>query len=313
MIILNRKEIEALIDYEKAINAIREAFIAVSRGEVNLPPVGHITFPDEQADCHIKYGHMRGQENFVIKIATGFPNNTTDIPNNNGLSLVLSAQTGEVKAVLHDEAVMTDIRTGIAAAIASKALGRANSKSILIVGTGIQAQRQIEAHTAIFGKDMKFTIWGRSFEKAEAIAAQFQENLTCFVSDDLETACKQADFIVTTTGTFKPIIEQSWIKRGTHITAVGADAPGKQELQTELVTTADIIATDIASQCLDHGEIATAEQKGLLDHNTLVEFGDLLAGKKTGRTNDDQITIADLTGIAAQDIAIANVVLDQVY
>jgi len=311
MIILDREKIEALIDYEKAINAIRNAFIAVEKGGVNLPPVGHITFPDHGADCHIKYGHIRGQENFVIKIATGFPNNLDNVPNNNGLSLVLSAHTGAVKAVLHDEAVMTDIRTGIAGAIASKALGRANSTSVLIIGTGIQAQRQIEAHKAVFGHHLQFRIWGRSNNKAEKLADEIDDQIE--VADDLTTACANADMIVTTTGTSKPIIHADWIKPGTHITAVGADAPGKQELETELVIKADLIVTDLNSQCLDHGEIATAEQAELLDHAKLMELGSLLAGSTKGRQHDDQITIADLTGIAAQDIAIANVVLDAAH
>lgn len=311
MIILNREKIEDLIDYAQAVEAITQAFIAVHHGKVNLPPVGHITFDDEGADCHIKYGHVAGQENFVIKVATGFPNNPQHVPNNNGLSLVLSAKTGEVKAVLHDEAIMTDIRTGIAGAIASKALVRNESSSVLIIGTGIQAQRQIEAHKAVFEQDLEFTIWGRSKEKAEKLAAEIDGKI--HITDDLPTACQNADIIVTTTGTFEPIVKADWIKPGTHITAVGADAPGKQELETELVTKADLIVTDLSSQCLDHGEIATAEKKGMLDHGKLIELGSLLANTSKGRQNNGQITIADLTGIAAQDIAIANVVLSSAH
>jgi len=311
MIILDREKIEDLIDYDKAVMAIQEAFIAVNNGGVNLPPVGHIAFDNQGADCHIKYGHILGQENFVIKVATGFPNNAQfNTPNNNGLSLVLSAKTGEVKAVLHDEAVMTDIRTGIAGAIASKVLAREDSKSVLIIGTGIQAQRQIEAHREIFSKELEFLIWGRSIEKAKVVVEQMSTIADFQIETDLKTACGKADIIVTTTGTFKPIVKSTWVTPGTHITAVGADAPGKQELETELVICADRIITDLNSQCLDHGEIATAEQKGLLDHNKLAELGAVLAGKTTARELEAQITIADLTGIAAQDIAIANVVLE---
>ncbi len=113
MITLTRPEIEALIDLPTAAEAIEKAYRAASEGQVNLPPVGHITFPND-ADCHIKYGHMKGDTNFVIKIATGFPqNNKTELPTGNGLVLVLSAMTGAVLAMLYDEMVLTDIRTGL--------------------------------------------------------------------------------------------------------------------------------------------------------------------------------------------------------
>jgi ornithine cyclodeaminase len=118
MIILDRDQIESLIDLSLAGDAIEASYIAASRGEVALPPVGHITFPVVSADCHIKYGHQKGDPNFVIKVATGFPQNgRVGLPTGNGMSLVISAQTGAVQAVLHDEMVMTDIRTGLGGAM----------------------------------------------------------------------------------------------------------------------------------------------------------------------------------------------------
>jgi len=169
MITLIRPEIEALIDPVLAAEAIEAAYRAVSRGDYNLPPVGHITFPKVGGDCDIKYGHIAGDPIFVIKVATGFPDNAVNgLPNGNGVVLALSAETGAVRTILHDEMAMTDIRTGIGGAIASRLLALRDARRVLIVGTGEQARRQIEAHRALMGGDTVFAIWGRSQVKAGA-------------------------------------------------------------------------------------------------------------------------------------------------
>ncbi|MEM6986352.1 MAG: ornithine cyclodeaminase family protein [Pseudomonadota bacterium] len=310
MVILNRREIEALIDMPSASDEIAEAFRAASRGDVNLPPVGHISFPPIQADCHIKYGHLEGDAQFVIKVATGFPlNSASGLPTGNGVSLVLSAETGAVEAVLHDEMVMTDIRTGIAGALATRALAREDAQQVLIVGTGVQALRQIESHRALIGEHLRFTVWGRSSAKCNAVVAQVPTPGTIAVSTDLAQSVREADIVVTATGAIEPLIDSDWVQPGTHITAVGADAPGKQELATALVARADLLVTDSLAQCLDHGEVSHAHREQRLDTRHTTELGTLLADGHNGRTRDDQITLADLTGIAAQDIAIAQHVL----
>jgi len=128
MIILSKEQIAERLSAASLAEALSDAYVAASAGQIELPPVGHITFPDVGADCHIKYGHGRGDDTFVIKVATGFPGNDetgdASAPVNNGVSLVLSARTGEVVAVLHDEMLMTDIRTAIGGALATRVLAR---------------------------------------------------------------------------------------------------------------------------------------------------------------------------------------------
>ncbi len=310
MITLSRSEIEALIDYPLAAKAIEAAYRAVSKGRVNLPPVGHIAFPEHQGDCHIKYGHIQGDAIFAIKVATGFAGNADrGLPSGNGMTLVLSAETGEAVALLHDEMVMTDIRTALGGAIASRELARADSKKVLIVGTGIQARRQVEAHIALIGSHLEFTVWGRNSSKAALVANELGEQASTTMVEDLEAACRAADIIVTTTAAISPIIQRTWISPGTHFTAVGADAPGKQELATELVAQADLLAADLAAQCLDHGEFAIPYRKGKLQAESVQDLGAILIAPHLGRSNASQITIADLTGLAAQDLAMTNLVL----
>lgn len=308
MITLTRSEIEALIDFDAAAQAIKAAYVVTSLGKVNLPPVGHITFA-QGADCHIKYGHMAGDANFVIKVATGFPeNDAKGLPSGNGLVLVLSAVTGMVEAMLHDEMMLTDIRTGIGGAIASRALARADSRVALVVGTGPQARRQIEAHAALM-PNLSFQVWGRTSTKVDDLIADLAPHIGVKRAYDLEDATRGADVVITATGSKSPILKLDWVQPGTHITAVGADAPGKQELEIGLVARADVLAVDLVAQCLDHGEVSHAAAKGLITADDLHEIGTLLNGTSLGRVDDSQITITDLTGIAAQDIAMANTVL----
>lgn len=311
MIILERPEIEALVNIEKAFPAVEKAYLAMSKGLVNLPPVGHITFPKLDADCHIKYGHIKGDAFFVIKVATGFPlNSDQGLSNGNGMLLVLSAETGAVLAMLHDEMYLTDVRTGIGGAIASHMLSNKGARRVLIVGTGIQARMQIKTHATKFDNALEFSVWGRSPSKATSLVEEMARSYSIKAAEDLETACKEADIIVTTTGSKNPIVKSEWIKSCTHITAVGADAPGKQELETDLISKADVVAVDSINQCIDHGEIEEATKQNIIQTSSLIELGDLISNIELGRKSSNQITIADLTGVAAQDIAIAGVVLD---
>lgn len=308
MISLTRPEIEALIDFDLAAEAIEAAYCATSLGHVNLPPVGHITF-EKDADCHIKFGQMEGDTNFVIKVATGFPSNDAKgLPSGNGLVLVLSAETGMVQAMLHDEMMLTDVRTGIGGAIASRALARTNSSVALVIGTGPQARRQIEAHAALL-PNLSFRIWGRNPEKVDNLIGDMSPQIDVHAARDLEVATHHADIIITATGSKSPILKSDWVKPGTHITAVGADAPGKQELDTALVARADMRYVDLVSQCLEHGEVSHAAREGLITADDLEEIGVLLNGTGRSRETVSQITIADLTGIAAQDIAMAKTIL----
>jgi len=210
----------------------------------------------------------------------------------------------------NDEMVLTDIRTGLGGAMASRCLARKNSQNVLFVGTGPQARRQIEAHDSLLSGSLSFKVWGRDAVKAEALVNELAPRIKVVPVENLETATRWADIVVTATGAIAPIIMSDWVQPGTHLTAVGADAPGKQELDLKLISRADIVAVDLVSQCVDHGEVSHASRAGEIDSSDLVELGTLLDKSKPGRTTENQITIADLTGIAAQDIAIAKAVLE---
>jgi ornithine cyclodeaminase/alanine dehydrogenase-like protein (mu-crystallin family) len=313
MIILSRAEIEALVDLDAGLHAIEQAYIAASQGRATIPPVGYIAFPDADGDCHIKYGHIAGDPIFVVKIASGFYRNPSiGLSTSSGVMLALSATTGQLDAILLDEGFLTDLRTGLGGAIATRALCRKDAHRVAIIGSGIQAGMQIRClQRAMKDRTLSFTLWARSETKAAGIVeALAKEGITVELAGDLEATCQSADIIITTTPAREPLIRSDWVRPGTHITAIGADAPSKQELETALVVRADRLFADRLEQSLAHGEFSTAFEAGLIASENCRELGAVLDGTAKGRQNEHEITIADLTGIAVQDIAITRAILD---
>lgn len=313
MIILPRSDIEALVDLDSALAAVEAAYIAASDGRATMPPVGYLVFPENDGDCHIKYGHIAGDPTFVIKVAAGFYGNPAiGLPTSSGVMLAFSAETGVLEAILLDEGFLTDLRTGLGGAIATRALCRPDARRVAIVGTGIQARWQVRClRQAMPETPLTFTIWGRSQDKAQGTASVLaSEGIDVTVSSDLERLCRDAEIIITTTPSRQPLIQDAWIQPGTHITAIGADAPGKQELDTALVVRADHRICDSLEQSLDHGEFSAACRAGDISAKNCVELGAVLGSKAKGRVSPGDVTIADLTGVAVQDIAIASSVLE---
>lgn len=312
MLELGRSEIQQLCDLSTAAAAIKDAYIAQAQGRVQAPPVTYLGFDAAKGDCHVKTGHIAGTEGFVIKIATGFYDNPAKgLPSSNGMNLVFSADTGQTLALLKDEGLLTDVRTGLGGAIATKALARPEARRVLVVGAGLQCLHQIRCLSHVWdGAALQFAIWARDGAKAEVQAKTLRdEGLVVEVASELEVAVLAADVIVTTTPSKTPLIQSNWVQAGTHVTAIGADSPGKQELATALVARADVRVCDLAQQSLNHGEFQSACAAGQITSSDVVELGHVLAGAHPGRQSDTQITIADLTGLAAQDAAISLAVL----
>ena len=304
MEILNKEQIRANLDIQTAISQIEKGFVAYSKGEAAVPSVGHLPF--DTGDCHIKYGHIPSDPYFVIKIATGFnTNRAKGLPTSNGMMIIMDAATGFPTALLQDEGMLTDIRTAMAGFIAAKYLGPDHVEQIGIIGSGCQARLQLE-YLTYATNCRSVEIWSRTPETAKTFAMEMiSRGFHAAVTGDVETLVRECNLIVTATSSKTPLIQSEWIQKGTHITAVGADAPGKQEIDEKIVEIADIICVDSYSQCMDHGEIATAAAKGRVKRDRLTELGEIIAGGAKARTDNRQITLADLTGVAVQDIKIA--------
>lgn len=314
--ILKLDEIKRLISTPQLIRDIESGFVLYSEGRVNVPPVGFLHFDRPRGDVHIKYGSVTGDEYYVLKIASAFYDNPKwDLPVGDGMMLVFSQKTGRLTLTLLDEGWLTDMRTAAAGAVAAKYLAPKSIQNIGIVGTGVQAKLQLEMLRGVV--DCKSClIWGRDLIKVQQMIVDLKSKesirdwgIEFRAVKHLEDLVAQSNLIVTTTPATSPLIRAVDVQRGTHITAMGSDDHGKQELEAALLAKADIVVADSVSQCVDHGECAAAVREKQIVESCIRELGDVIKNPKTGRTSENQITIADLTGVAVQDIQIAKMVV----
>ncbi len=304
-------EITKVLENIDPIATIEAGFVAYSEGKAVVPPVGELIFDNPPGDVHIKYGCLVGDDYYVVKIASGFYDNPQlNLPTSNGLNLLFNQKSGELLSILLDEGYLTDLRTALAGAIAAKYLAPTKIRQIGIVGTGIQARLQLNWLKKVTDC-REVTVWGRSEEKLglykrDMIAKGFSVETTL----NTEEVADKCNLIVTTTPASTPLLKSTDIRPGTHITAVGSDTPNKQELDAAILHRADLVVADSIAQCLERGECVHARKDELTAGKNLVELGRVIAGSAKGRTSDEQITVADLTGVAVQDIQISKAVYE---
>jgi ornithine cyclodeaminase len=313
--VLELDEIKRLLDAAQLIQEIEIGFVLYSEGKVNVPPVGFLHFDDPPGDVHIKYGFVSGDDYYVLKMASGFYDNPElDLPANDGVILVFSQKTGELKLILLDKCWLTDMRTAAAGAVAAKHLAPKTIHHIGIVGTGVQARMQLEMLRTVVGCKSCF-IWGRDPAKVQQMIEDLRASesiqawgLDIQAAETLDDLVSQCNLIVTTTSAESPLIRADQVKKGTHVTAMGSDDQRKQELDAALLAKADLVVADSISQCAQYGECVHAIQGGLIEESSILELGQVINNPAMGRTSEDQITVADLTGVAIQDIQIAKMV-----
>jgi ornithine cyclodeaminase/alanine dehydrogenase-like protein (mu-crystallin family) len=295
--IVELPEILAALDEAAALDAVESGFRRLHAFEAQVTTVGHLTFADPYGDCHIKSGYIAGDEVFVIKVASGFHGNPAlGLPSSNGFMAVMSARTGEVLGILRDQGRLTDLRTALAGAIAARAIHRPGSNILGIVGAGTQARLQAR----MIARHLKVTtvlVWARNPDAATALATEIGGTAV-----SLCELCARSELIVTTTPSTEPLLTSDMIGAGKRIIAVGADAPGKRELDPTILARARVVV-DSCAQCIDHGETGWAVRAGLIDAASLIELGALLTAPIAFA--DAEIVVADLTGVAVQDVAIA--------
>ncbi|HLB39372.1 MAG TPA: ornithine cyclodeaminase family protein [Actinomycetota bacterium] len=297
--ILREPDVRTALPMAACIEAMEAAFVAFSAGRAELPAVIHLDVPEAQGEIHVKAGHIHGAPAYAVKVASGFY--AADPPAIDGLVLVFDAATGAPVAFLLDGGYLTDTRTGAAGGVAARWLAPGRVATVAVVGTGIQARRQVEALRCVRPEIGEVRIWGRSMDRA----ARAAHDIGAMVSDTVEEAVADADVVITCTASREPLVRAEWIAPGTHITAVGSDGAGKQELDPALLRRADVVAVDSLDQCLRLGELQHSPDQV----DRAVELGRICARDVAGRASDEQLTICDLTGVGVQDVAAANAVL----
>ena len=308
MKIIDIDELRPLLHRGKVIEAVRQALIWQAQGKVQSPLPGQLLFRQPPGDCHIKYGHVAGASHFAIKVATGFYDNPKlGLPSNQGLILVFDGQTGVPTLLLKDDGWLTAWRTAAATAVAASTLGPAEVTMVGIIGTGLQASLALEWLPDTLG-DKPFVVWGRDHDKAVTLAGEASlAGRRVIAVEHVAELLERCNVVVTATPSAMPLFTADQVQSGTHIVALGADSPGKQELPAELFRRASIILTDDHAQCVDHGDFGTAVRAKAVADNADVMLGHVLAGTVKPSRHPSSITVVDLTGIAAEDIAIAGV------
>ncbi len=307
--IIDLQEIKNVLRNIDPIQEIEDGFIAFSRGDVVVPPVGEMIFEEPPGEVHIKYGFIKKDDFYVIKIASGFYDNPKiGLPSYDGLMLLFNQKTGELISVMLDEGHLTNVRTAAAGAVVAKYLAPKKVDRIGIFGAGVQGKMQLEYLKGII--DCKEVIvWGIDQQELDNYKKEMEKQdykvETTLRSKDITSTC---NFIVTCTPSRTPLIQVGQIEKGTHITAMGSDTPEKQELDSAILGKADRVVVDSIDQVLSRGESYHALESGMIKKEDLIELGTIIPNKTLHRQSDDELTIADLTGVAVQDIQITKAV-----
>jgi len=306
--VIRLSDIKSILKSIDVVTEMEEGFKQYSNGNTVVPPVGELLFYNPKGDAHIKYGYIKNDEFYVVKIASGFyENSKLGIPSSQGLMLVFNQKTGQPEAILLDEGHLTDIRTAAAGALAGKYFAPKNIKAIGIIGTGIQARLQLE-YLQQTNPCKTVWVWGRNVENTKKFKNDLSSEYSINIAENVSEVAKNCNLVITTTPSEKVLLKANDIQPGTHITAVGSDTANKQELESELLKKADLVIADSIPQSKNRGEIFRATSDNLLSEENIVELGTAIQNPSLQRTSDNQISIVDLTGVAVQDIMIASAV-----
>jgi len=313
--VLTESELRQVVKVDRqAVAAIEQAFTWLAEGKVAMPPIMHITVPEYEGDVDIKSAYVSGLDRFAVKIGAGFfQNYKSGLPNSPAMMVVISAKTGMAEAILLDNAYLTDVRTGAAGAVAAMHLAPAEVTTAGVIGAGAQGRYQMMGLKTV--RDFKrLLVYDLDESRVKQYVAEMQSvlNVEILPAASAEEVIRRCQAVVTCTPSRKPFIDPAWIHPGLHITAMGADLTGKQELAAQSVAAADILVCDRMSQSFTMGEFQHAFSAGLISEaSPVIELGEITAGRQPGRQTDDQITICDLSGTGVQDTAIANLAVEQ--
>ncbi len=319
--VISGADVKKLFTLPMAIGAVEKAYLQKHTGEGSVWPMVFHEFDPGHADLDIKSGNLDAEGIFGLKLVSWFgANPEKKLPALYGTSLICDLATGTPKAVLNAGPV-TDLRTGAAGAIGAKYLARPDSKNLLMVGCGELSAYLVAATLLALPGLTQVTVVNPNHpakaaeklaaleEKVKALlhAAHVETTASFAATEDVETAVGAADVILTATPSRAPMIQSAWVKPGTHISCVGADMSGKQEIDPQILAKARVFGDD-EGQCLSVGECQLGHEAGLLEKLT-GEIGAVIAGELPGRTSAGDITVFDSTGIALQDLGSAAVIL----
>jgi alanine dehydrogenase len=292
-------QVREAVSPERALEAVRDAFVAYARGEWTMPPKVYVpAYPegDFRAMPALGAGHA------LLKWVTSFPGNPAQgLPTVTGLVLLSDARNGMPRAVL-DAGAVTALRTGAAAVLAAETLGRADAETAAVIGAGVNGEA---AARTLLARGRRVRLWDIDRARTELVA----ERIGAEVAPGRDEALA-ADLLVTVTPGRNILLEEGSLRPGQHASLMGADGPGKAEIAVEELARVHVFCDDW-EQASHNGELVHALEAGRLERKDVTELGAVLAGDAEGRRNDDEATVFDSTGLAIQDLAIALAAMEQ--
>jgi alanine dehydrogenase len=291
--VFSARHVEAAVSPERAVEAVREAFVAYARGEWSMPPKVYVpAYPagDFRAMPALGAGHA------LLKWVTSFPGNPArGLPTVTGLVLLSDASDGSLRAAL-DAGAVTALRTGAAAVLAAETLGRRDAETAAVIGAGVNG---MAAAKTFLARGRSVMLWDVDQLRARAVADELGADLASSGEEALA-----ADLLVTVTPGHEILLQEGSLRPGQHVSLMGADGPGKAEIAVAELARTHVFCDDW-EQASHNGELVHAVEAGALDRSDVTELGEVLNGSAPGRRSEDEVMAFDSTGLAIQDLAIA--------
>jgi len=308
ILFLNRSTLQELLSMKEIFEAVEESFKQKGIGQVVMPPKVYVHLERYHGNFRAMPAYLPNIDAAGVKIVNAHPRNpeTVDLPSVMACILLIDPKTG-APLCLMEGGWLTAMRTGAAGGVAAKYLAREDSETVAMIGAGVQARTQLLALDHVLDHLREVHVVDRNESVRERYVKDMrgETNAEIMSSSKVEDALQEADILVTVTPSTSPLVDNSWVSNGTHVNAIGADAPGKQELDPKILKRAKIVVDDF-DQATHSGEVNMPLTEEILDRSDIyAELGEIVAGKKSGRISADEITLFDSTGLAIQDISSA--------
>lgn len=309
-ILLTRRDVERLVTPAMALRAVRGAFVAAARGQTVMPPKVYLPLPG--GDFRAMPAYLKRPPACGMKwVNVHARNPERGLPSVMALIVINDPATGRPLAVM-DGLLVTKLRTAAAAAVAAQALARPESAVAGLIGCGAQADAQVMMLSHVLRRLRRVAVWGFRRGEAAAFCRRMRRQLPRLVCEPearIASCAAQADVLVTITPSRRPLVRRAWVRPGTHINAVGADGPGKQELDPRILRDA-VVVVDEREQAVHGGELNVPVSRGQYDPARIhANLGEVLIRRRPGRRTPTQITVFDSTGLAIHDVALGAVLV----
>jgi ornithine cyclodeaminase len=311
--IINQKEVEELLTMRECIGLMERVLMSLARGEAILPLRSVLVLPQKNGRLAMMPSYLANPASFGVKVISAFPENTgTEFDSHQGVILLFEPVNGSLVAIV-DATSVTAIRTGAASGAATKILAREDADALAIIGSGVQAKTHLEA--MLVSRNIRnVTAWSPNSDRLRDFVNRESKrhNIEIKAANSAEEAIKNADLICTTTSCQEPVVNFNWLSGGAHINAVGACVPTTRELDSNTIVRSRLYVDRLESALNEAGDFLIPKKEGLIDNNHIQgEIGEVLIGRKIGRTSRDEITIFKSLGISVEDLASANFLYEQ--